>query len=184
MTVRDSIFRQTQGTLPECGVDIEPNEGETVAQCQVLKCQFEANAGGGLQVGPATKHKEKSFVTEFLAEGNSFTGNGTNEPPNYTIQIVNCTGAIVRDNDLNGNFGIGIGVLTSAETTVTGNKVRKTHLTTNKSDSGILLGIDTGTVCTDNIVSGNDGYGIYLWKSQTNVTKNKVSGNKRGQVKR
>ena len=184
VTVRDSTFRHTHGTAPECGVDIEPNAGETVANCQVLKCQFEANAGGGLQVGPANADKEKSSVTEFVAAGNSFTGNGTSQPPRYTIQISNCTGATVRDNQLNGNSGIGIGVLSSKNTTLTGNEVRQTRLTSNRSDSGILLTTDQGTTCTDNIVSQNEGYGIFLWKSSTDVSQNRVTGNKRGQVKR
>ncbi len=184
VVVQESIFRNTQGTAPECGVDLEPNTGETVAKCQILNCQFFANAGGGLQVGPSNADRGKAFVTGFVAAGNLFSGNGTSEPPNYTVQIVNCDGAVVRNNRLTGNIGIGIGVLDSTETTVTGNTVQRTRLTSNRSDAGILLGKETGTVCKDNIVTGNDGYGIFLWKSESVVSENTVTGNKKGQVKR
>ena len=53
LVVRDSVFKNTAGTLPESGLDIEPNRGETVTNALVAQCTFTNNAGGGLRVGPA-----------------------------------------------------------------------------------------------------------------------------------
>ena len=181
--VSESVFRNTSGTAPESGIDVEPNQGETVANCQVVDCLFIANAGGGLQVGVAQRHTGHAFVTGFLAEGNTFLKNGPNLPPTYTIQVAGCEGAIIRNNQLRGNQGIGIGVLNSAQTTVTGNTVQQTLLTSYKADAGIFLRDSTGTICTGNVVTHNNGYGIFLWNSETDVSGNEVTDNKWGQVK-
>ena len=183
VVVRESIFRNTSGTSPACGVDLEPNKGQSVAQCQILKCQFHSNAGGGLQVGPSTADIGQAFVTDFVADGNTFQKNGINEPPNFTVQISNCARAVVRNNQLVGNRGIGIGIVNSTDTSVTGNTVRGTRFSGNKSDSGILLSTDQGTLCQGNVVTENEGYGIFLWKSDTEVSENTVSGNFKGQVR-
>lgn len=178
--VRDSLFQRTQGTAPECGIDIEPNTKETVSQCQILRCQFLDNAGGGLQVGPANADRGQAFVNEFVAEGNIFERNGSSDPPHYAIQILHCEGAVVRNNFLRANRGIGIGIVSCSRVQVLKNQITGTRWTGNKSDAGILISEDTASVVRDNTVLNNEGYGIFMWKSSVDLRKNKVYENAKG----
>lgn len=182
-SVRDSIFQNTQGTAPACGIDIEPNRGETVANCQIVNCTILDNAGGGIQVGPADKDRGQAFVRGFVADGCTVERNGTSPPPRYAIQIANCENAIVRKCRLTGNWGIGIGVKTSTGTQLLENSVVGTRLTTNRSDAGLLFVEDQQTVAKGNIVQSNEGYGAFRWRSSTNVTGNRITGNRKGEVR-
>lgn len=181
ITVRNSTFEKTQGTAPECGIDIEPNRGETVSNCQILNSRILENAGGGIQAGVAHADRGQAFVLGFLAEGCTVERNGT-KPPCFAIQIVNCERAIVRKNRLTANLGIGIGVTHSVDTQVLQNVVSGTRLTSNKSDAGLLFSEDQRSTVRDNVVTGNEGYGVFLWKTQTQVTGNRLTGNRRGNV--
>ena len=181
ITVRNSTCQKTDGTRAECGIDVEPNRGETVADCQVLNCRILDNVGGGIQVGPANVDRGQAFVRGFLAEGCTVERNGT-RPPSYAIHIVNSENSIVRKNRLSANLGIGIGVTRSVETQVRENIVSGMRLTTNRSDAGLLFTEDQQTTAQDNVVSGNDGYGVFLWKTPTRVTGNRITGNRKGDV--
>ncbi|MFA6435502.1 MAG: Ig-like domain-containing protein, partial [Elusimicrobiales bacterium] len=46
--VRDSILKNTHGTPPEAGVDVEPNAGEVARNLQFINCQFLNNKSDGL----------------------------------------------------------------------------------------------------------------------------------------
>jgi parallel beta-helix repeat protein len=174
LVVRDSVFKNTAGTLPETGLDIEPNRGETVTNALVAQCTFTNNAGGGLQVGPAGVDMAVTFVTNMVAERNTFRGNGRG-----AIRLSSCTGNIIRDNRVEDNFGVGISVLYTTGSVVTGNTVMRTKLagSGNERGAGIILENDKGTVCSGNTVTGNEGHGIFTWKSNATVTGNTVSGN-------
>lgn len=181
LIVRDSRFENTVGTEPESGLDVEPNKGETVNNALIAGCTFTNNAGGGLQIGPAMVNKADTFVTKLVAEKNTFIGNGVGgiSPPNYAIGLSACTGNTIRDNVLQDNSGIGIGVLYTNDSVVTGNTVTGTKVLGSGSESGagIILENDVGTTCTGNTVTGNEGYGIFTWQSDATVTGNTVSGN-------
>lgn len=51
LTIRDSVFRNTQGARPMAGIDFEPNNRtERIENCRLENCRFENNAGGGIDV--------------------------------------------------------------------------------------------------------------------------------------
>ena len=76
-------------------------------------------------------------------------------------------------------------MLYTAGSVVTGNTVMRTKLagsvppSGNERGAGIILENDKGTVCSGNTVTGNEGHGIFTWKSNATVTGNTVSGNGR-----
>jgi parallel beta-helix repeat protein len=174
LIVRDSRFENTIGTEPESGLDVEPNEGETVTNTLIAGCTFTNNAGGGLQIGPANVNKLNTFVTKLVAEKNKFIGNGVGgiSPPNYGIRLSSCTGNTIRDNLLQDNSGVGIGVLDTNDAVVTGNTVTGTKVLGSGSEAGagIILENDVGTTCTNNTVTGNEGYEIFTWQSDCECT--------------
>ena len=70
ITVSNSIFRNTKGTPPEAGIDIEPWDNANITKNVVIEnCLFENNNGGGLiSYGPAVSH--------IFASNNTFNKNG------------------------------------------------------------------------------------------------------------
>jgi parallel beta-helix repeat protein len=182
IVVRDSVFKNTNGTLPECGIDIEPEPGDTVTNARISGSTFDKNASCGLQIGPATVNITTAFVTKTVVEKNTFSNNGVGglASERYGIELSACTGNILRNNQVTDNTGIGIGVLGTTDASVTGNTVTGTKLgmgSPNESGAGIILEDDHGTLCADNTVTGNAGHGIFQWQSDATLMSNKVSGN-------
>ncbi len=182
VTIKDSEFVNTWGTLPACGIDIEPNIYEGAYNCTISNCRISGNQGGGTQAGPSHATVGLSFVSGLKIQGNTLTGNGYGAPPAYSVMIGNCQSTTVSSNTLSNNTGIGIGILKSSKTTVSNNSVSRSIATTNRSDSGLLFAEDTGTTCSSNRVLNNEGYGVFLWKSKAVLKNNLVLGNIKGNV--
>jgi len=178
VVVRNSTFKNTQGTLPEAGIDIEPNAGETVANMQILGCTFTNNSGGGIQNGLAIKDRGIAFVRNVLIDGNVLVGNGFNAANGLTggggIEISNTAGHRVTNNVVRDNKNWGLRLRDEADdTTVTGNTI------TGTVGDGIYLDPTiTNYTITGNTVTGNTRYGIYLGPgSQGTLSSNTISDN-------
>ncbi len=78
MVVRNCTFKNTHGTLPEDGLDIEPNSGDTVNNVLITGCTFSGNSGFGLEVGVPISLTGKAWVTAIVVDGNTANGNGYN----------------------------------------------------------------------------------------------------------
>ncbi len=51
LLIEDCVFRNTWGTPPEAGIDLEPNHpGERLTDCTIRNCIFENNRGFGIQI--------------------------------------------------------------------------------------------------------------------------------------
>lgn len=48
LIIRNSVFSLTKGTSPQSGIDLEPNEGQTVKNVEIYNCLLEKNADRGL----------------------------------------------------------------------------------------------------------------------------------------
>jgi len=180
VVVRNSTFKNTQGTLPEAGIDIEPNAGETVANMQILGCTFTNNSGGGIQNGLALKDRGIAFVKNVLIDGNVMVGNGFNAangmPGGGGCEISNTAGHRVTNNVMRDNKNWGLRLRDEADdTTVTGNTISGTQ-----GDGIYLDPTITGYTITGNTVTGNTRYGIYQGSGAQGVLgANVVSGNGR-----
>jgi parallel beta-helix repeat protein len=171
ITVRASVFRASQGTEPEDGLDIEPNAGQTVSHALITGCVFEGNAGSGLETGVGDSDLGRAFTQDVVIDGNSFTGNGRN-PADGTgkmaIRVSNCPGAKVTGNIILDNAGQGIYLRYKAEDClVAGNTVTLT------AGDGIVQASCSGNRIQGNRVLGNSGYGI----RSINCSGGAVSGN-------
>jgi len=178
--VRNSTFKNTQGTLPEAGIDIEPNAGETVANMQILGCTFTNNSGGGIQNGVAISNRGISFIRNVIIDGNVMVGNGFNAANGHTggggVETSNTAGHRITNNVMRDNKNWGLRLRDEADDTiVTGNTI------TGTTGDGIYLDPTiTNYTITGNTITGNTRYGIYqAVGSQGTLSGNTLSGNGR-----
>ncbi len=157
VVVRNSTFKNTAGTLPECGLDLEPNQGEVVKNVTITGNTFTGNSGGGIAAG----QRSGSIIADIIIDGNKIIGNGAN-PANGTrgIWIVGASGMNIRNNLIQDNRGIGIQVTDGARNiTITRNTI-------------------TGTLAKSIPRKYGGGEGIQLYKVEGNhVSGNTLSGN-------
>jgi parallel beta-helix repeat protein len=166
--VRNSTFKNTEGTAPECGIDIEPNPGETVTNLQILDCTVTGNNGGGIAGGPPVAQTGKAFFSSSRIARNLVAGNR-----GWGILVSACRGDIIEDNIVRDTRGYGILLRDKAlDMTIRGNHV------SGSTKDGIYLEACSGTRVTGNTVTGNSGRGIRrIFRCGAAVSGNKVSGN-------
>jgi parallel beta-helix repeat protein len=189
MVVRDSTFRNTTIYVDEgatwcgAGIDIEPNQGETVNDVRFTGCTFATNAGAGLATGPSLANTGNAFVTNVVIDGNTASGNGADpQCAGDGFDLSNSTGYQVLNNVVADNVGIGIYLRPGAnDSIVTGNTVTGTVLNAaaDMYGYGIMLYETQGNTVTGNTVTDNAGCGIrdaYPTGSNT-ISPNSESGN-------
>ncbi len=151
--IRSSSFKNTAGTLPECGIDLEPNSGDTVNDVLITGCTFTNNAGGGLQDGVPIAFTGLSQTLSVVVDGNTFTGNGVgtlSSSPRSGIEVSNVAGHRITNNTVTLTTGNGILLRNGVTgTTVSGNTV------TNNTQHGIFEYLSSGNAISGNTVSGN-----------------------------
>ena len=168
MVVRGCTFRNTAGTEPECGIDVEPNRGETVTGLTITDCLLQGNRGGGFAGGPAARDAFSAAFTGSRIANNRVIGNRS-----YGIAISACEGNTVEGNTIQDTDGHGILLRTQARNMrITGNTVTRSR------KAGILLEDCAGTAVTGNTVTDNAGGGIVNARnSGASLSGNRESGN-------
>jgi parallel beta-helix repeat protein len=153
IVVKNSSFINSQGTIPEDGLDIEPNSGQTVSNVLITACVFANNAGDGIENGVPVLFTGLAFIYNVVIDGNTMTGNGVgtlHAGPRSGIEVSNTSGHVIRNNTIQSTAGYGIYLRDGvAGTTVTHNTVTKNAL------NGILEYRSSGNTITDNTLSGN-----------------------------
>jgi parallel beta-helix repeat protein len=170
VVVRDSTFRNTAGTEPECGIDIEPNPGESVVDLTITGCLVQGNRGGGIAGGPAERYRHSAFFTRSRFLRNQVKGNR-----NFGIGISACEGNTIEGNTIQDTEGYGILLRSQArDIKVVGNTV------TGSRKEGIHLEDCPGSLVTGNTVTGNPGGGIVSARfSGATLQGNREAGNGR-----
>ena len=113
MVVKDSVFKNTSGTAPQAGIDLEPNDGDTISNVQIVNSQFIGNKGTGILFAQVSKH---SFIKNITLDGNDISSNAGG------IRIINTTGHRIINNLLKDNQGYGIGLYEGSKgNSITGN---------------------------------------------------------------
>jgi parallel beta-helix repeat protein len=169
IVVRGSTFRDTEGTPPACGIDIEPNPGQSVTDLLVTDCEITGNYGGGIGGGPPVAHRAEAFFIRSKIVRNRITGN-----KQLGIEFAACTDDTIADNVITGTDGVGIRLRDGAlRMTVTGNTVSR------GSKDGISLEGCAGSVVSGNMVTGNGGKGIREFRGHgAKVSGNSLTGNR------
>lgn len=60
--VYDSIFKNTYGTAPQDGIDVEPNEHGIVINIRVVNCRFINNAGVGVHLSRSDRYGDNKAI--------------------------------------------------------------------------------------------------------------------------
>lgn len=102
VTVVDSTFKNTRGTNPQAGIDIEPNESDTVRNVHIFNSRILNNKGPGVAIYVAN-HNLKASVKNVTIKGNLVVGNISGG-----VAIYNSSGHQVVNNTLRDNAGFGI----------------------------------------------------------------------------
>lgn len=176
MVVRNCTFKNTTGTLPEDGIDIEPNVGDTAKNILITGCTITGNSGFGIEIGVPGNNTGKAWITGVVVDGNTCTGNGVNTlstSPRAGIQVNNTPGHQITNNICSSN-GLGILLRNGANgCTVTGNTANQ-----NFGEDGIQVYSTAGNVITGNTAKNNARYGIYSVDNTTiTISNNTMSGN-------
>jgi parallel beta-helix repeat protein len=199
MTVTGSTFKNTEGTPPEMGIDVENNRGLVVNNLRISGCTFLNNAGGGATFGFRDDFSAPTAITNTVFDSNTVVGNGTNRYSDSImagIFVGHDNGSVtISNNNVSNSFGQGINISDMAfYSIVRGNMVTGTRIVTgapaNKTGGGIYVYDAPGTRVTGNTVTGNatalpgGNPGIWLMKSDSTVTisGNSVSGNGRSSL--
>ncbi|MBI1752394.1 MAG: right-handed parallel beta-helix repeat-containing protein [Acidobacteria bacterium] len=186
VAVRNSTFKNTSGTEPEAGIDVEPNDGETVRNVLITGCTLAGNAGGGFQCGFNSRFTTPRILN-LVFDRNVVTGNGLDPAGGgfrSAVKVSHCIGdARITNNTISMNMGQGIMLMEySAGTTVTGNTITGTAMFNGNdtwSGGGIYVSQCPGSVVRSNTVNGNAGVGIWLVDKDPSVdiSGNTVTGN-------
>ncbi|MCC8363685.1 right-handed parallel beta-helix repeat-containing protein [Lysobacter sp. A6] len=102
--VYDSEFSYTQGTAPECGIDIEPDAGYTCTNVLIQNCRLNNNKKYGINIWNRTTNVT---ITGCTLEYNGSLGMGTVginglTVTNNTFRYNSATGVVYNTNTLNG----------------------------------------------------------------------------------
>jgi parallel beta-helix repeat protein len=194
MTVTGSTFKNTQGTPPELGIDVENNRGLIVNNLRVSGCTILNNAGGGVTFGFRDDFVAPTAITNTVFDSNTVISNGTN-PYNSSVMagifVGHNNGSVtISNNNVSNSLGQGINISDRAQDTiVTGNTVTGTRINAgapvNQTGGGIYVYNAPGTRVTGNTVTGNatalpgGNTGIWLMKPDPTViiSGNNVAGN-------
>jgi len=179
LMIRNSTFRNNRGTLPEAGINLEPNASETVGNTHILGCTLSNNGGSGIQVGVALSNSSGAIKNATM-DGNTLSSNGLNglsADSGGGIEVSNTSGHRVTNNTLLTNNHWGLRLRDDADnTTVTGNTVTKT---TGTPGDGIFVDRTiNGYIITSNTAKDNSGRGIFVASEATGtLSGNTQSGN-------
>jgi parallel beta-helix repeat protein len=158
--IAHSTFANTEGTDPQAGIDLEPNDGDTVDGVHITDCHFDHNQDGVVFTrGTSHSSLDQSTVTNSVHWGVRMSTGTANSVTGSTIQH-------------NGSGGI---YMKWAGQSASGNTVADNGGTGIYTEAAVDW--DNGDVqqnqITDNVVTGNAGDGIGIDYSHENV----VSGN-------
>ena len=97
--VHRSSFRNTAGTAPQCGMDIEPNKDDKVDGIVVQDSVFDGNAGCGIAMYVSPEHTTSRIDNVKLLRNTISNNRGGGGG----IAIINTAGHLIEDNTLRAN---------------------------------------------------------------------------------
>jgi parallel beta-helix repeat protein len=166
--VTDSIFRNTNGTPPECGIDLEPNMDTAmyVRDTQIIGCIANNNNGSGFcsAVGAyetvyancyARGNKQRGFYLGGNSYSSTVTGCNIIDNIGDGIYVNYSPKNIMTDNLIKGNTGYGIYIMNSCpDNTIKGNSILS------NGGGGVYIYHGQNAIINGNRIQGNAGTGI------------------------
>ncbi|MCK9412543.1 MAG: right-handed parallel beta-helix repeat-containing protein [Prolixibacteraceae bacterium] len=139
MVVKNSVFKNTNGTDPQAGIDLEPNLGNTVNNVKILNCQVIDNAHAGIVLWVSSGFTN-TYVTNVTIDGCTVDRN----MQSAGIVAVTRSPTNITNNKVRNNAHYGL-VIESSNGAITGNTI---------TDNG-RWGIELRAVAHGNNVTGN-----------------------------
>ncbi len=171
VVIRGSVFRDTHGTEPEAGIDVEPNGHEHVTDIVLWHNLVRDNAGGGISLGLPQRFVGVSS-TSGVARGNRVIHNGygaIGSLPRVGILLSSGSDTRAVRNVVRDNIGIGIASYYTTGSVIRDNTVTGTLVSSDwpEGGSGIFMEETRGLVCSGNDVHDNEGHEVWSWDSDT-----------------
>ena len=139
--VQDCDFSDTEGTAPEAGIDIEPNNEDIVRDVKIVNCTMLRNAGFGTTVVGST-------VSAVSLSANRIESNRRGG-----ILVLSAMGTAIESNIIQNNGGPGIFVTSRASaTTIVKNTIRGNGQSAQQRFDNVLI----GGGAKETVISGND----------------------------
>ncbi|MCK9414523.1 MAG: right-handed parallel beta-helix repeat-containing protein [Prolixibacteraceae bacterium] len=140
--IQNSTFKNTIGTLPEAGIDLEPDGNATlgVKNIQILNCQCFNNHGNQIDVYAGNTRQTAKPMSGIIIDNNTLTSQTS---PNDGVRIRATDGVKVRNNNMVvSRYGFNLYLTTG--NTITGNTI----------DIGVqaIVGDDGGNIISGNII--------------------------------
>jgi len=153
------------------GMDLEPNNGDSISNVLIDGCTFDANLWVGLAWGIGANSVASSNTDTIFVVANTVSRNIDG------VMAENCSGSAIMDNIVTSNSAYGIYVHDGAQNSViTGNTVTGTGL--DGDGAGIECYKDSGAVVDSNSSTGNARYGVLSVNSSNgSITNNVLTGN-------
>ncbi|MEL4106099.1 right-handed parallel beta-helix repeat-containing protein [Oscillospiraceae bacterium WX1] len=145
VTVTNSTFKNTQGTAPEAGIDLEPNEGQVVANVTITNTVCTGNAGSGLEIMGWLERIKDVTVTGGNMSDNEDAGIYIENAENLHF-----TGTTVNNNYTGINIPRDAANVTFENMTVNNNRDRGVSLVTNDQQTGVNNIVFTACAFTNN----------------------------------
>jgi parallel beta-helix repeat protein len=136
MIVKNSIFKNTNGTNPMAGIDLEPAvTADTVKNVQILNSVFTGNRGAGLLFWGGNS----STVTNITVDGNTMNGSTSH----YGIQVENSKNSTITNNVVQNNWK-GVMLVSNTSGIVVSNNI------VSQNSSGNITNNGSGNTITNN----------------------------------
>ena len=156
--ISDSVFKNTNGTAPAAGIDIEPNENETTENITIINTECYGNEGAGLDLMGWLER-----VTDVTVIGCNFSDNAA-----YGIRIVNAGQLQFEDTDVTNNE-MGISIQRDASEisfygmVIDGNEYRGVALITTSQETGTSdISFESCEITNNSQSSANNQDGIRI----------------------
>jgi chitodextrinase len=173
VVIKNSVFKNSNGTLPMSGIQIEPNLNETTNDVKILNSQILGNKGYGIKlVVPVA-----GSITNVTIDGNTIAGNSAPGKAAQGITINHTSGHRITNNIVKNNYQDGLGLSNGANNNiVTGNTVTGNGLGASTYGTGIIMwDRSTKNIVTGNIATGNKKQQIRDYVGGNTVTPNTVN---------
>jgi uncharacterized phage protein (TIGR02218 family) len=125
ITATDCTFRNTNGTSPECGIDIEPENGDVCQHITIQNCKFELNAKYGINIlkrSGVTATLDDITITGCTVGGSTTTGNLSNG-----VVMISASNVTVQNNEISYNSATGLRSTSVTNLTITGNTFKNNY---------------------------------------------------------
>lgn len=174
IVVKNSVFKNTNGTKPEAGIDIEPDEGQTSEDIQLINVKCQGNSGSGIDLMGITGLVKDISITDSDVTSNDGMGIRLVNSRDVTISngkvIDNLYGIEIERDVFNASFSNMI---------VSQNQKRGLSLVTYEQEQGVEKIAFEDSVFSNNsqkTAGKYDGVRIDAWDSTGYIKDVKFSG--------